>query len=342
MKSEEECPIVYTEDEKIARAYLKFEQNNYNIMKFSARYEKLYFGSVRFFKHLVLLFICIIILSFMTATTVLIAKNNELNQKTASKLEPVSVTGDRNFSGLDKSYAAAAENIGLSYQKLYPDLYVQKSTKGTETAAKTIYLTFDDGPSRHTLELLDILDRHNVKATFFVIYHDDEASQNIYREIVSRGHTIAVHSASHKYTEIYKSVEDYLADFNIIYNQIERVTGVKPEIFRFPGGSINSYNVRIHQELIAEMLRRGFTYHDWNISGGDAVNGATYGSVYANVVENAKKHDKSVVLLHDSSSEAVSVDALEGIIVDLQNSGYAFAKLDGSVVPFIFAYELEE
>jgi len=302
----------------------------------------LYFGSVRFFKHLLLLSICIVILSFMINTLVLIAKNNELKQKIASNADPGSVTGDRNFSRIDGSFAAAAENIGLSYQKLYPNLYVHKSTKVTETAAKTIYLTFDDGPSQHTLELLDILDRHNVKTTFFVIYRDDEASQNIYREIVKRGHTIAVHTASHKYTEIYKSVEDYLADFNIIYNKIEQVTGVKPELFRFPGGSINSYNARIHQEIIAEMLRRGFTYHDWNVSGGDAVSGVTRGSVFANVVENVNKYDKAVVLLHDSSSEEVTVAALEGIIIELQNSGYAFAKLDGSVIPITFAYELEE
>jgi len=299
----------------------------------------LYFGSVRFFKHLVLLSICIIILSFMTATIVLSAKNNELNRKIASYSDPGSTTGDRNFKRLGGSYAFAAENVGLSYQKLYPNLYVQKSTKVTENAAKTIYLTFDDGPSPNTMDLLDILDRYNVKATFFVIYHDDEASQNAYREIVKRGHTIAVHTASHKYTEIYKSVEDYLADFDIVYKQIERVTGVKPELFRFPGGSINSYNVRIYQELIAEMLRRGFTYYDWNVSGGDTASNATRDSITENVVENAKKYDRSVVLLHDSSSETSTAAALEGIIIDLQNSGYAFAKLDGSVMPFTFAYE---
>lgn len=298
----------------------------------------MYFGSVRFFKHLIVLFICIIILSFMTATIVLSAKNNELNQKIANHSDSGSVTGGRNFQ-YNRSYAAAAEDIGLPYQKLYPDLYVKNSTKKTETAEKIIYLTFDDGPSQHTLDILDILDRYNVKATFFVVYHDDEASKNIYREIVKRGHTIAVHTASHKYTEIYKSVEDYLADFDIIYNQIESVTGVKPELFRFPGGSINPYNVRIHQELIAEMLRRGFTYHDWNVSGGDADSHATRESVYRNVVGNAKKYNKSVVLLHDSSSEAATVAALGKIIVDLQNSGYAFAKLDGSVIPFTFAYK---
>lgn len=297
----------------------------------------MYFGSVRFFKHLILLFICIVILSFMTATIVLTAKNKELNQKIAINSDWVS-SSSLNFR-LDGLYAAAAEHTELSYQTLYPDLYVPKSTKTTETAAKTIYLTFDDGPSKHTLDILDILDRYNVKATFFVVYYDDEASKNIYKEIVKRGHTIGVHTASHKYTEIYKSVDDYLADFDLIFTQIERVTGVKPELFRFPGGSINPYNARIHEELIAEMLRRGFTYHDWNVSGGDADSNATRMSVYKHVTEEAKQYNKSVVLLHDSSSEVATEAALEDIIVDLQDSGYAFAKLDGSVVPFTFAYE---
>ncbi|MEA4925223.1 MAG: polysaccharide deacetylase family protein [Syntrophomonadaceae bacterium] len=300
----------------------------------------MYFGSVRFFKHMILLLICIIILSLMTTTTVLIAKNNELKQRMVSNADQGSIAGESNLGRFNGSYAAAAEHMGLPYQKLYPDLYMHKSTKTAETAAvKTIYLTFDDGPSQHTSDILDILDRYNIKATFFVIYHDDENSKNNYREIVKRGHTIAVHSASHQYTEIYKSVEDFLADFDIIYNQIEKVTGVRPELFRFPGGSLNSYNFHIYQELIAEMLRRGFTYHDWNVSGGDADSNATRGSVYANVVENVKKHDKSVVLLHDSSNGVATLAALEDIIVDLQDSGYTFAKLDGSVMPFTFAYE---
>ena len=56
-----------------------------------------------------------------------------------------------------------------------------------------------------------------------------------------------------------------------MFCQIYEATGVKPQIFRFPGGSVSSYNVGIHQQLIAEMTRRGFVYFDWNVANGDAV-----------------------------------------------------------------------
>jgi peptidoglycan/xylan/chitin deacetylase (PgdA/CDA1 family) len=266
-------------------------------------------------------------------------QNNELSKTLAGYPSQVTANGNRGLSPLYGSYSAAVESLNLPYQKIYPSLYARKSMKSEVVAIKTIYLTFDDGPSSNTLEILDTLESYNVKATFFVIYNDDEASKNMYREIVRRGHTIAIHSASHKYSEIYKSVENYLADFDKIYNQIVQVTGVKPDLFRFPGGSINPYNVHIHQEIIAEMLRRGFTYHDWNVSAGDLASNATRGSVYASVVQNAKKHNKSIVLLHDRADKNATVLALEDIIVDLQASGYFFAKLDGSVMPFTFAYK---
>ena len=299
---------------------------------------ELYIGSVRFFKHLILFLILIIVISLMTVTIVLSAENNVLKEK--KEINPDLALDISDYdSGNVKSYAVAAEKFSLSYQELYPDLYMNRSTKVSETTEKTIYLTFDDGPSPNTLVILDTLDRHDIKATFFVIYYNDEASKKIYREIVKRGHTIAVHTASHKYKQIYKSIEAYLNDFDLIFNHIKQVTGVKPNLFRFPGGSINPYNICFYQELIAEMLRRGFTYYDWNVNGGDTASHATCDSIYTNVVEQVKKHDISVVLLHDSSSKDATATALERIIVDLQKSGYNFKKLDGSVIPITFSYD---
>ena len=116
---------------------------------------------------------------------------------------------------------------------------------------KTVYLTFDDGPSARTPEVLKILEEYGVKATFFVVGKDTEQSKQWMRDIVAAGHTIGVHSFTHDYREIYSSVEDYLDDFAKEYALIEEVTGVPPQIFRFPGGSINAYNGHIYQEIVA-------------------------------------------------------------------------------------------
>ena len=107
-----------------------------------------------------------------------------------------------------------------------------------------------------------------------------ERGQEILRRIAEEGHTIGIHTDSHQYRSIYASVEAYLEDFEKVFRKVYEITGVKPEIFRFPGGSVNGYNGAIYQELIAEMMRRGFSYYDWNVSSADAT-----GNIAASTIE---------------------------------------------------------
>ena len=245
-----------------------------------------------------------------------------------------------NFSDAQKElekYSKASLSEGFSYQTKYPDLYVKDvQEKKEDTGQKVVYLTFDDGPSKYTTQTLDLLERYNVKATFFVVNYDSDQSAQLYKDIVQRGHSLGIHTATHDYKAIYASVDGYLEDFNMIYQHLKSVAGVEPVLFRFPGGSINSYNVTIYRQLIAEMQRRGFTYHDWNVDSGDTKKNATPQSIHDNVVSAVTQNDKSVVLLHDSDTKGNTVQALESIIVDLQAAGYEFRSLDGTVKPFHF------
>lgn len=102
-------------------------------------------------------------------------------------------------------------------------------------AAHKVYLTFDDGPSKYTEEILDILDDYDVKATFFVLGKETEYSVKMLQEIARRGHTIGMHSYSHKYADVYRSVEDFSADFYRIYSYILENTGIQSTCYRFPG-----------------------------------------------------------------------------------------------------------
>lgn len=227
----------------------------------------------------------------------------------------------------------------IPYQLKYPDLYVEKSKKlDSQAEDKVVYLTFDDGPSQTTLDILDILDQYKIKATFFVVYLNDEISKGIYREIVKRGHTIGVHSASHIYREIYSSVDAYLDDFNKIFYHIYEITDVKPNLFRFPGGSINGYNEGNYEEIISEMLRRGFTYHDWNVSSEDAISGTTKNSIVNSVLSTTKKYNKAIVLMHDGANKKNTVEALPEVIEELKANGYGFDKLDATIKPYSFSY----
>lgn len=235
----------------------------------------------------------------------------------------------------------------IKYQFGYSNVYAvnRNSTNGEKAVqsdadrAKTVYLTFDDGPSARTLEILDILKKHNIKATFFVISDEKETSREIVKKIYDEGHSIGVHSASHSYETIYKSVEHFLKDFEQCLEYIKDITGEVPSIFRFPGGSVNNYNKKICKELTDEMVRRGFTYFDWNVSSDDAVKGYTEESIYSNVMNGCKNHSVSVVLMHDSAPKKATVAALERIIPDLLEQGYTFDRLDETAQPTVFRIE---
>lgn len=234
------------------------------------------------------------------------------------------------------------EGTAPEYTQLYPDLYAQPWTGETVDGGKVVCLTFDDGPSANTDEILRILDRYGVKATFFVVGKTGEESQRRMRDIVAAGHTLGIHSWSHDYRTIYASVEAYLEDFYRLYQWIHEVTGVYPQVFRFPGGSINGYNRGIYQEIIAEMTRRGFVYFDWNASAQDATaRPRAAGDIAADCLRGVGK-DLVVVLSHDSAARATTVDALPRIIEGYQAEGYTFMALTPGVTPVILDYKREK
>lgn len=226
-----------------------------------------------------------------------------------------------------------------AYQELYPELYAETHQWNTVNKSKVCYLTFDDGPSARTPEVLKILEQYNVKATFFVVGKDTEQSRQWMKQIVDAGHTIGVHSYTHNYRKIYGSVEAYLDDFAQEYALIKEATGVAPQIFRFPGGSINAYNGHIYQEIVSEMTRRGFVYFDWNRANGDAVRTSPAAAVLAqNALDKLGASSRVIVLMHDSKSHYNTVAALPAIIEGYQNAGYTLEALTPEVRPIVYAY----
>lgn len=192
-------------------------------------------------------------------------------------------------------------------------------------SGKIIYLTFDDGPSSNTSKLLDVLKQYNVKATFFVTGNGSDAM--IKREY-DEGHTVALHSQTHSYGTIYASVDAYFNDLQQISDRVERITGHKSYIVRFPGGSSNTVSRKskcIMTTLAHELENRGYVYYDWNVSSGDAGATTSTDQVYHNVVDRLG-NGRYVVLQHDSKS--YSVNAVERIIQYGLDHGYTFARLE--------------
>lgn len=222
-----------------------------------------------------------------------------------------------------------------AYTELYPELYALPGP-AYEYSENKIYLTFDDGPSANTDHILDTLAQYDVKATFFVCPKPDGSDAARLKRIVEEGHALGVHSASHDYEAIYASVEGYLGDFSAASDLIFAATGIRPDIFRFPGGSVNSHNRLVYQGIVTEMTRRGYTYYDWHIDGGEGAS-ATPDSVYRAVVNGASNRERTIVLLHDGNGNWQAAEALESIIVDLKKQGYGFDKLTSHVLPISFA-----
>ena len=238
-------------------------------------------------------------------------------------------------------YDASSGAVPIDYQELFPDLYSDAGEiPSAIPSGKTAYLTFGDGPSGVTEELLDLLDEYGVKATFFVTAQQKD-KLSLIAEAAKRGHTIGIHSYSHKYRDVYKSVESFLDDFNKMYQVVVEQTGVKPQIFRFPGGSINAYNSGTYQELIAEMTRRGFVYYDWNVTAGDIDDYATVNSIKIAIVNGTLQHRFAIISCHDGAGHNMTVEALGPAIEQLKAEGYTFAALTPEVTPVHFNYKQE-
>ena len=185
-----------------------------------------------------------------------------------------------------------------------------------------VYLTFDDGPSENTEQILDILDDYNVKATFFVVGEDPEVYGDAYRRIVEDGHTIGMHSYSHNYSKLYQSEDSFAADYNKIHQLILDTTGVDTKYYRFPGGSSNKVSNTSMSVFINYLNEQGATYYDWNVASGDATSQAfTADDLVDNVMRDVVKYKTSVVLLHDATNKNATVEALPRLIESLNDAG---------------------
>ena len=294
---------------------------------------KAYFGSVRFFRHLIFLCLFLIVAGPYFCMGALYYQNRELHAEIRDlTLKALVTTLPEKMSPTTESRKIASS---LNYQDKYPGLYCSPQTAFVKKE-KTVYLTFDDGPSKFTEKFLNILAKHKVKATFFVVGRSDPKSLEIMKRIVDDGHTLAPHTYTHVYNSIYASVESFLDDFNKIHGLIYETTGVKPTVLRFPGGTVNVHNRRIFRELSAEMLRRGYTFFDWDVSAADATKNATTASVLNNIINGVHENGRNIVLMHDTSEQTLK--ALERAIIYLKNKGFAFDRLTNEVAPVTFYY----
>ncbi|MCK1982735.1 MULTISPECIES: polysaccharide deacetylase family protein [Peribacillus] len=199
---------------------------------------------------------------------------------------------------------------------------------------KIAYLTFDDGPSLNTMDILDILDSYQVKATFFVKGNEEPYAKESYQEMVSRGHAIALHSYTHDYSIVYRSTESFFQDLNRLEIMLQNEYGIKSRIVRLPGGSNNRLRHQaatkpIINGILQQLKEKGYIYFDWSIDSTDGFSPSISEQQIITAVQKGTKNQKHVnILLHDINSMENTVKALPDIIEFLKKEGYTFDTID--------------
>lgn len=223
------------------------------------------------------------------------------------------------------------QSMQESLKKVKEESAVPEKETPSSDDVKYAYLTFDDGPSANTIKILDFLKANNIKATFFVI--GKEGYDDVYKRIVDEGHTLAVHSNTHIYSDIYKSVYAFLNDINTLSEKLTKLTGVKPTIMRFPGGSNNTVSHKyggnqIMDKIIPEVKKEGFTYFDWNVDSSDAT--ATCkdkGAIFNSVMNGVQGKNNAIILMHDAAAKTSTVEALPQMVDGLRKKGFVFKAI---------------
>ncbi|MBD0382282.1 polysaccharide deacetylase family protein [Paenibacillus sp. WST5] len=232
----------------------------------------------------------------------------------------------------------AAEGKGISAQDGQEIYQMLKSGKRTSMPKEktykkpeqpTVYLTFDDGPSKLTPQVLDILDKEDVKATFFALGEEAKAHPDLIKRIVKDGHTLGNHSYNHVYKELY-------SDFQNFWNQIQRseeifadVAGVRPQLVRAPGGTYTNFDAYYYYL----MEQAGYTVLDWNVDSGDSKRQNVPVNEIIQSVKNAPLEHEMNVLFHDGTGHESTVEALPQVIHYYKKLGYTFAPLTTEVKP---------
>lgn len=288
----------------------------------------MYIGSVRFYKHILLLLLAGLVVGLVTFCTLLGLENQRYRAELGLAREGQTETGMR-ASAAEEMIPPPVVEVTIpddptppDYEKGYPALYAAPGEVGTTDADRTVYLTFEGGATTYTPRILAALKEQEVAATFFLTGGD--GAEETLQAIAAEGHTLGVHTYSGSYKQIYASTEHYLDDFSKAYDLVYEATGAYPQIFRFPGGSVNGYSGGVYREIAAEMTRRGFVYFDWNVS----ATGNTAKRVTEQALTGVEQIRRPVIRLVEGES---TLEALPAIIEGYRHAGYAFAPLTPQV-----------
>jgi len=186
---------------------------------------------------------------------------------------------------------------------------------------KVIYLTFDDGPSIMTDKVLDILKENNVKATFFLIGNQIKGEEDVVKRINDEGHSIGLHTYTHKYKNIYSSRKGFISEMLKSQNEISSITGIKPTTIRFPSGSRG----HLTKGFLEQLHSYNFKIYDWNAVMSDGINCKTpVDKLYREATKTTVNEHPIILLMHCDYMHENTCKALPRVIKFYKDNGYEF------------------
>ena len=314
-------------------------------------------------KNIIILITCALIISSAVIGTKLVLKQNKGNVQVTTKPNEETNSQDKEVEGSseDKEVTGNSEEVegnivdNSGYLSFEEDpnaddaAMVAENTKGLLNGTKhypvrtdgkkVVYLTFDDGPSTtNTPEILDVLDRYNVKATFFTLgksIEGNEEAKNILKETARRGHAIANHTYSHDYSYLYPNrtmnVDNIISDIEKNNSIMKEVLGedFSTRVIRFPGGYWSWEGRTAMKEA---MEQNGYYNVDWNALNKDAEGKQKNAdellqSTKETVEALGPDADSIVLLMHDTYGKEETVKALPQIIEYFQEKGFEFRTI---------------
>lgn len=197
-----------------------------------------------------------------------------------------------------------------------------------ESETKRVFLTFDDGPSSNVTPLiLDTLKSENIKATFFLLGSRVELNPELVKREFEEGHYLASHGYSHEYSQIYKSPQSVIDEYNSCITAIRNAIGIadyNPHLFRFPGGYWGGKYANIKKEAVTLLDENNIAHIDWNALTSDAAGAKTTEEFISELEKTVPKYNSVVVLMHDAGGKKATAEALPTIISYFRERGFEF------------------
>ena len=239
------------------------------------------------------------------------------------KYDPTKIIKGGNIIGLAKDYAVPASDVS----KILSNTYKNEN--------KSIFLTFDDGPTSSTKSVLDILDKESINATFFVLGTslEKEGASEIVKDVIYRGNAIANHTYSHNYKTLYPSntisVDTFIAEVEKTGSLLKNILGddFATSVVRLPGGYMSReyFNDKNLKSLDVKLLEKNIVQIDWNAENGDGITfKESVDEMVSRVIKQTEKQDYIILLMHDSLYKDKTIEALPKIIKYFKSLDYEF------------------